>query len=254
MFRFGGGEKLKSVASYTVPAVLAGHEVNIKTDVVESGIPLLLSLKSMKKARLKLDVENDSAEILGTMVPLNNTSSGHYCVPITKVEERSVEEVCAVKLHELNEKECFQALMKLHQQFAHPAEKKLVALLKDAGIWKDEYATQLGSIYQKCELCKLYARTPPRPVVALPMATRFNEKVAIDLKKWGDRWILHLVDMWSRLTVSVLLDRKKPSEVLEKIMTNWIGAGFGVMEAILSDNGGEFSSDETRQVASIWNI
>ena len=68
-FKFGGGEKLKSVAAYTVPSVLAGHELNIKTDVVESDLSLLLSLESMKKARVKLDVENDSAEILGSTVP-----------------------------------------------------------------------------------------------------------------------------------------------------------------------------------------
>ena len=60
--------------------------------------------------------------------------------------------------------------------------------------------------------------------------------------------------MWSRLTVSVFIDRKKPSEVLDKIMMHWIGAAFGVMEAILTDNGGEFNSEETREVASVLNI
>ena len=86
-FKYGGDKKFKSVAAYILPTVLAGHEVNIKTDVVESDLPLLLSLESMKKAKVKLDVENDSAEILGTTVPLNHTSSGHYCVPITKALE-----------------------------------------------------------------------------------------------------------------------------------------------------------------------
>ena len=58
----------------------------------------------MMRARVKLDIENDSAEILGTKVPLNLTSSGHYCVSIGRAEV-PVEEVCAVKLHELTKKD-----------------------------------------------------------------------------------------------------------------------------------------------------
>ena len=38
------------------------------------------------------------------------------------------------------------------------------------------------------------------------------------------------------------------------IMSCWVGAAFGVMETILTDNGGEFSSDEMREVASVLNI
>jgi hypothetical protein len=53
VFKFGGGEKLKSRGSYNIPAVLAGKEVTVQTDVVASDIPLLLSKKAMKKARVK---------------------------------------------------------------------------------------------------------------------------------------------------------------------------------------------------------
>ena len=43
----------------------AGNEIIISVDVVHSDIPMLLSLESLKKARAKLDVENDETEILG---------------------------------------------------------------------------------------------------------------------------------------------------------------------------------------------
>ena len=59
--------------------------------------------------------------------------------------------------------------------------------------------------------------------------------------------------MWSRLTVSVFIKIKKPTDAIGKIMQHWIGAGFGVMEGILSDNGDEFSSEETREVANLLN-
>ena len=48
--------------------------------------------------------------------------------------------------------------------------------------------------------------------------------------------------MWSRLTVSVSIDRKRPSDVIDNIMLQWVRAG------------GEFSSDKMREVCSILNV
>ena len=139
---------------------------------------------------------------------LNLTSSGYYCIPIDKTEKIPVETVCAVKLDDISENERYKILLKLHRQFAHPSKRKLVALLKDAGVWQADYLEVLTRLEESCELCKSYSKTHPRPVVGLSMAHEFNEKVAMDLKQWKGRWILHMTDMWSRYTVSVLIDRK----------------------------------------------
>ncbi|ESO92681.1 hypothetical protein LOTGIDRAFT_175676 [Lottia gigantea] len=176
IFKFGGGTCLKSLAMYTIPATLAGHDVLIKTDVAESDIPLLLSRKAMKSAQVKLDLENDMAVIFGEEVILNLTSSGHYCVPIDKCDKLNVESVFAIRIDESDYKSQKEALLKLHRQFAHPPTNKLVALLKDAGSWRHCFLDVLEVIYQECDLCKQYATTPPRPVVSMPMASRFNEK------------------------------------------------------------------------------
>ena len=90
-------------------------------------------------------------------------------------------------------------------------------------------------------------------MVGLPMASQFNEKVSMDLKQWYGHWILHIIDMWSRYTVSVFINRKKPSDVIDALMQRWV-AVFGTMGSIMTDNGGEFSSDEMREVASILNV
>ena len=62
-FKFGGGERLKSKGEYNLPAVIAGKEVTIKTDIVVSDIPLLLSRQAMKTAGVKMDFESDTAQI-----------------------------------------------------------------------------------------------------------------------------------------------------------------------------------------------
>ena len=252
-FKFGGGERLQSKGEYSLPGIIAGKEVTIKTDVVHSDIPLLLSRGAMKTAGVKMDLENDTANIFGKDVALNLTNSGHYCIPIDKAEKITVAEVFSLQLEEMDSKDKYKVLLKLHRQFAHPSLKKLSALLQDAGKWQEEYTDLLVQIGKNCDLCQRYAKTPPRPVVSLPMASHFNEKVAMDLKQWNKRWILHIIDMWSRYTVSVFVDRKKSSDVLNALMQKWI-AVFGIMGSIMTDNGGEFSSDEMREVMSVLNV
>ena len=93
MFLFGGGNKLRSDGEFCLPAEIAGKEVRIKTDVVQSDIPLLLSRKSMKTAGVKMDLENEPATIFGKEVTLNLTASGHYSVSINRSRKELITKV-----------------------------------------------------------------------------------------------------------------------------------------------------------------
>ena len=246
-FKFGGGERLESKGEYRLPAIIAGKEVTTRTDVVDSYIPLLLSRHAMKTAGAEMNLENDTVNIFGKDIALTLTNSEHYCIPIDKAEKITVAEVFSTQLEKIDSKDKYKALLR---QFAHPSMKKLSALLQDAGKWQNDYNDLLVQIGKNCNLCQRYAKTQPRSVVCLPMASHFKEKVAMDLKQWNRRWILHIIDMWSRYTVSDFVDRKKSSDILNALMQKWI-AVFGIMGSIMTDNGGEFSSDEMREVMSV---
>ena len=128
--------------------------------MVHSDIPILLSLESLKKARVKLDVDNEEAEILSTRVSLNFTSSGHYCIPVDPARDTKVEEVCQVRPDLLDERERYKALTKLHKQFVHPSEKRLVSLMKDADVDKRQDKSLkmlLTKLYEKCQTCRQFA-------------------------------------------------------------------------------------------------
>ena len=108
-----GGTCLKSKGEYCLPAFMAGSDVTIRTDVVDSDIPLLLSRSAMKRAGVKMDLESDTVTILGKTVALHLTSSGHYCIPIDKNENIPVENVCADNLEEPDVKKRREILLKL---------------------------------------------------------------------------------------------------------------------------------------------
>ena len=70
------------------------------------------------------------------------------------------------------------------------------------------------------------------------MPNTFNDKAALDSKIWkGRKYILHMIDMFSWLSVFVFFERKHPREVVNKIMWHWVAAGWGVMKSVLFDNG-----------------
>ena len=51
VFKFGNNGTLRSIGTYILPVVIAGKNATIKTDVVESDIPLLLSKVAITSVR-----------------------------------------------------------------------------------------------------------------------------------------------------------------------------------------------------------
>lgn len=129
----------------------------IQVDEVDSDIPLLLGLKSLKGAGVKFDLERDEAVIFGRTVSLDFTSSGQYCIPIDKVQETSVFSVSLKKLDAGSRK---KALDELHKQFVHLSSKRFIGLLQDANVCRDHFRNDVNQIYNDCVMCKQCAKMP----------------------------------------------------------------------------------------------
>ena len=112
----------------------------------------------------------------------------------------------------------------------------------------------LKEIMDGCVGCIQRRRNPDLPAVAMPMATRFNEKVAIDLKVWDkDKYILYMVDIWSKMTQAAVISRKQPKQVVNGICLKWV-AHYGVMGTLMHDCGGEFTGQEVKDMCSLFNV
>ena len=113
----------------------------------------------------------------------------------------------------------YQHIEKLHQVFGHVSTKKLEKLIENSNRLSEEVKGYLKDVELKCTSCKLNTKVKPRPKVSLPRASAFNQVVTIDLKHYSDgtnKYILYLVDMFSRLIAGSFIQNKKPSTVMKR--------------------------------------
>ena len=253
-FMFGNQGKLTAEESYKIPIKIGGKIHVIDIDVIDSDIPLLLSKAEMKRLGMTLDMKNDAAYINGAPAKVSTTSAGHMIMDLIDQDEAEVmEELYAINLLTSDKRTQRRMLNKIHRQFGHRTKPIFVSLLKDTNNWIPEFSSMLDKIIDGCEGCIMKKKTPARPSVALPRATDFNEILSMDLKIWEGKYILYMIDSFSRYTVATVIPRKKPNEVVDAVFKHWIKY-FGVPQTVMTDNGGEFTGEEMRNVTSYLNV
>ena len=75
---------------------------------------------------------------------------------------------------------------------------------------------EIKNITEKCQVCKIYKKPPPRPVVSLPMTSHFQETVSMDLKTYGQN-ILHLIDVCTCLSAAAFIPNKSRETIIKHI-------------------------------------
>ena len=197
-------------------------------------------------------MKDDLLEINGEKHSLNTTSKGHYMLPLARcnyVEVNSTEPVNQTT------KEKRAMVKKLHRQFGHVHPDSLKNLIKNAGKYDEELSKMIDEVYEKCKFCIRYRKTKPRPVVCLPLALRFNEVVAMDLKYFNRGMnFIHFIDMFTRFSKAKVIRSKKPAVVVKAFIMEWIGMGFGAPQRVLVDNGGEFDNPIYLDAMQQYNI
>ena len=180
-YKFGVGKTYKAFKSCRIPIKIGKIKAYLETDVIDHDLPLLFSRSSMKKAKGQLDTVNDEITLLGCTVKLISTKSGHYAIPL--LPQINLMNLCQdvhfcgrveFVLKTINMSKIDMA-QKLHRQFAHPPVEKLLKLIR-LSEHKDDLDLQqeVKNVTDKCITCMRYKKAPPRPVVGMPLASKFN--------------------------------------------------------------------------------
>ena len=259
-YKFGASEPVVATRSAVIPALLGGKSIHIATDIVDVDVPFLLSRAAMKKMNMIINFGTDSVSFLGTTYPLTVTSSGHYTIPLTPSMQllsshRYFPDTKIIFTASVILTKSQQAL-KLHKQFAHAPADRVIALLNAAGKpWSTdkELKSELRNLENSCSTCLEYAKESPRPSVGLPSANFFQDTVALDLKFYQSRILIHLIDHATRYSACGQISSKRPEIVVKAMFSLWITI-FGPPQKFLSDNGGEFINQEMIDLCEAYNI
>ena len=260
VYKFGDGGIKQSKYTVLLPVNIAGMDVFLKTEVIDSTLPLLIGNTTLRAADAVLYINKKKIQFIGSMEDMNLESSGHFSIEIKQpvgmsfVKKENVSVTLMVNQEKvLSEKE----IWKLHHYFGHKPPDVLEKVIRSAGKYNDEVKNNLEKL-KECEGCKLEEDNRPKPKVALQKAVRVNQLVALDLKEWktGDfEYILYMVDVFSRLAMAVFLKNKEAKTVTEALVKCWIGhPGLGPMEGLFNDRGSEFENQEMSKLCEYLQV
>ena len=261
-FKFGDNKSVPSLYRVKIPAQIGKIDVTIETDVIKDKIPLLMSRMSMKKAKMAIDFENDKITVFGTTQPLWFTTTGHYGIPIT---QNHVDNINICMCEESHDNMTFQTIIKknkdsnqlarkLHKQFCHPSPKRLKDLLRSAGKQDEDLFKRIDEVSATCDTCLRFKKPATRPVVSFPLATSFNETVAMDLKEFRPGvYFQHMIDHATRYSAGSIVRSKHKETIIKSIFHEWISK-FGCPLKFLSDNGGEYNNEQFRDMCANLNV
>ena len=92
-FRFGDGVEVTLSKLVKFPVVIGSQKFFIEADVV----------KSMKRAKMIIDFSNDMVNVRGKdIIKLTCTTSGDYCLPLTRLLLHDSSSYCRIVLHAVN--------------------------------------------------------------------------------------------------------------------------------------------------------
>ena len=191
------------------PVFSGRMQVKLTADVIDYGIPLLLSKDSIKMTNAMIDFKNDEIIMFRRTIDIIHTDSGHYDILLNnfiKKDEfidQQISYFCSyLKNRSLEQKK--KIAVDFHQQFVHPSGDKLIGLLKQGDV-NDEGLKNIKDINFECDICMRYRKAKRKPIVAFPLpAKSFNETIAMDLKHWSDSpkiWFLHIIDHFTQYNV-----------------------------------------------------
>ena len=83
---------------------------------------------------------------------------------------------------------------------------------------------EVNKVSNPCIICRKYRKSASKPVVAMPITSKFNKVISMDLKMWANKYFFSY-------------DR----QIL-----------FGAPKKILSDNDGEFNNEEMCALAVLY--
>ena len=110
----------------------------------------------------------------------------------------------------------------------------------NAGWMGPELANVINCVINECKVCQKFQPSVARPRVSLPRATPFNKVVTLDIKEFGTKYILWMINLFSRFIVGKLIPNKKVDTIIQVLTDFWCMLLGFPSYGFFADNGREF--------------
>merc|ERR1712240_204119 len=205
IFRFGPSKQYVSTKMVEHPVIVRrmdGKEDMLKvfTYLVDVDVLFLCGKRTMvEKWNSKIDTKNMvlETEIDGERkdFKLIERAGNHVAI---EIERRNLNEEEIFFAKEGERLDTFKAIRKVHEVTNHKSAEQLILSYRNAGMIGPETVKLIRQVVKDCKICQKFGRSMVRPKVALPRAASFNEIVTLDLKQFGNKYVLWCIDAFTR--------------------------------------------------------
>ena len=254
-FRFGPSQVYISTEKIKIPIFVQSHdeisEKFIETYVIQADVPFLLGLDTMREWRALIDMETEQMifRSFDLSIKMLRNNGGHLIIPLKKSKEWSTSET-VLFMNSETDVSSYEKIQKVHKNTNHKSEENMLHAYKQANLLTDQVRKSIKKVCENCVVCQKFKKSQSRPKVALPKVTDFNQVVTLDLKQFGEKFVLWAVDSFTRFIQGVVLKNKQAETVVEAIQTIWC-LRFGYpSRGFWADNGAEFQNKESLELMS----
>ena len=159
----------------------------------------------------------------------------------------------------LSENDGRQMTQRYHSSLAHIGYSKLFNTLRSSYFW-NSMKSDIYDVCTSCEWCRQRKRSGTYNMFKGSLLSEYPfQKVFVDISgpfpisKGGFKWLLSIVDGFSKWPVLVPLKSETAAEVAKALFKSWI-IHYGAPEEIHSDRGGSFTSDIILSLCQLLKI
>ena len=154
-----------------------------------------------------------------------DTAGGHYGIVLETKKKKKNVEVMLVEddtrilfLEDARDELCsFKAIKKVHEINQHKGKDQLISAYRNAGWMSPDIVNMIDRVVNDCCVCQKFQRSVARPRVSLPKVRSFNEIVTLDLKEFGNKCVLWMIDSFTRFIQGKLINNKKADTIIQAL-------------------------------------
>ena len=126
-----------------------------------------------------------------------DTTEGHYGIILETRKKQSssmflVEDDSGILfVQDENGDLCFfKSVRKAHEVNCHKGKEQLMAAYRNSGWMSPELVSVVDMVIQDCKVYHKFQKSVTGSRVTLPKSTSFNDVVTLDLKEFGNKYVL----------------------------------------------------------------